>query len=91
VFCRFSQSEVRINELLDTIAQHPDLETWLQQGRFPVGFIKSLCDSLKTDTRFAGQPSILYKSAIYLVDNMYKSWFATQKRKRLSLYGSGGY
>lgn len=87
MFCRFSQSEVRINELLDTIAQHPDLETWLQQGRFPVGFIKSLCDSLKTDTRFAGQPSILYKSAIYLVDNMYKSWFATQKRKRLSLNG----
>jgi hypothetical protein len=76
-----------VNELLSAIAQHPDLETWLQQSRLPVGFIKSLCDSLKTDPRFAGQPSIFYKSAIYLVDNMYKSWFATQKRKRLSLNG----
>jgi IS605 OrfB family transposase len=76
-----------VNELLSAIAQHPDLETWLQQGKLPAQLIKTLCNSLKTDSRFAGQPGRFYSSAISLVDYIYKSWFAIQKRKRLSLKG----
>jgi hypothetical protein len=76
-----------VNELFDAIAQHPDIETWLQQGKLPAQLIKTLCSSLKTDSRFAGQPGRFYSSAISLVDYIYKSWFAIQKRKRLSLKG----
>jgi IS605 OrfB family transposase len=76
-----------VNELLDAIAQHPNLETWLQQGKLPTGLIKTLCNSLKTDTCFAGQPGRFYSSAVSLVDHIYKSWFAIQMRKRLSLNG----
>ncbi len=45
-----------INELLEQIAQHPDFETWRQKGKIPTGIIKQLCECLRTDSRFIGQP-----------------------------------
>jgi IS605 OrfB family transposase len=76
-----------VNELLSAIAQHPDLEIWLQQGKLPAGFIKTLCNSLKTDSRFAGQPGRFYSSAVSLVDYIYRGWFALRQRRLHQIQG----
>ena len=52
-----------INELLAQIPQQRDFETWRQKGKLPVGTIKTLCHSLKSDPRFTGQPGRFYSSA----------------------------
>jgi len=74
-----------INELLKQIAQHPDFETWRQKGKIPAGTIKQLCEPLRTDSRFIGQPGRFYTSAITLVDYIYKSWLKVQQRLQRKL------
>lgn len=69
-----------INELLVQVAQHGEFETWRQKGKHPTGIVKELCQPLKTDPRFIGQPGRFYTSAIALVNYIYKSWFALMKR-----------
>ena len=76
-----------INELLAQISQHPDFETWRQQARLKAGIVKQLCQPLKTDPRFSGQPGRFYASAIALVDYIYKSWFKIQQRLQRKLEG----
>jgi hypothetical protein len=76
-----------INELLKQIAQHPEFETWRQKGKMPAGTIKQLCESLRTDSRFIGQPGRFYTSAIALVDYIYKSWLKLQQRLQRKLEG----
>lgn len=76
-----------INELLEQIAQHPDFETWRQKGKIPAGTIKQLCEPLRTDSRFIGQPGRFYTSAIALVDYIYKSWLKVQQRLQRKLEG----
>jgi transposase-like protein len=71
-----------INELLEQIGRHPDLEAWLKIGKVPTTVIKALCDSLKAQERFAGQPGRFYSSAIALVDYIYRSWIALQRRRQ---------
>ncbi|MEG4859911.1 type V CRISPR-associated protein Cas12k [Microcoleus sp. K1-B1] len=76
-----------INELLEQVGQHPDFPTWRQNGKLPAGLIKQLCESLKTDPRYVGQPSRFYMSAIALVNYIYKSWLALMKRLQYQLEG----
>ncbi len=76
-----------VNELLQAIVQHSDFESWLQKGSIPQATIKALCDSLKNDPRFSGQPGRFYTSAISLVSYNYKSWFALQKRRQQKIEG----
>ena len=76
-----------INELLQQVSQHPDFEQWRQKGKHPGTVVSQLCQPLKTDPRFAGQPSRLYLSAIHVVDYIYKSWLAIQKRLQQQLDG----
>ncbi|MBN3947119.1 MAG: hypothetical protein HWQ38_11805 [Nostoc sp. NMS7] len=76
-----------INELLEQLGKHPDFENWQQKGKLPTTVVSQLCQSLKTDPRFAGQPSRLYMSAIHIVDYIYKSWLAIQKRLQQQLDG----
>lgn len=76
-----------INELLAQISQHPDFETWRQQAKLKAGIVKQLCQPLKTDPRFSGQPGRFYTSAIALVDYIYKSWFKNQQRLQRKLEG----
>ncbi len=71
-----------INELLEQLGKHPDFETWLQKGKLPTEVVKTLCNSLKTNPCFAGQPGRFYSSAIAFVDYIYKSWFALQKQRQ---------
>ena len=76
-----------INELLRQVSQHPEFETWRQKGKHPTSIVKELCEPLKTDSRFIGQPGRFYASAIALVNYIYKSWFALMKRSQFQLEG----
>ncbi|MEH1935691.1 MAG: type V CRISPR-associated protein Cas12k [Nostoc sp.] len=76
-----------INELLLHISQHPDFGTWRHQGRFPISTVKQVCEMLKADPRFIGQPARFYTSATTLVNYIYKSWFALMKRSQFQLEG----
>ena len=76
-----------INELLQLVGQDPNFETWQQKGKLPTTIVSQLCQALKTDLRFAGQPSRLYMSAIHIVDYIYNSWLAIQKRLQQQLDG----
>lgn len=76
-----------INELLAQMAQHPEFETWRKKGRLPAGIVKQICQSLKADLRFIGQPARFYTSAIAVVEYIYKSWFKIQQRLEQKLKG----
>ncbi|MEA5504003.1 type V CRISPR-associated protein Cas12k [Halotia wernerae UHCC 0503] len=76
-----------INELLLQVAQHPEFENWRQKGEHPTGIVKELCQPLRTDPRFIGQPGRFYTSAIATVNYIYKSWFALMKRSHSQLEG----
>ncbi|MBJ7298045.1 MAG: type V CRISPR-associated protein Cas12k, partial [Dolichospermum sp.] len=76
-----------INELLSQIGKHPEFETWRQQGKHPTGIVKELCEPLKIDPRFIGQPARFYTSATASVNYIYKSWFALMKRFQSQLDG----
>lgn len=76
-----------INELLHQVNQHPEFEIWRQKGKHSTSIVKKLCQPLKTDPRFIGQPARFYASAIALVNYIYKSWFALMKRSQFQLEG----
>jgi hypothetical protein len=76
-----------INELLAQMVQHPDFETWRKKGKLPAGIVKQLCQPLRSDSRFIGQPGRFYTSAIALVEYIYKSWFKLQQRLEQKLKG----
>jgi hypothetical protein len=76
-----------INELIEQTSQHPDFETWRQRGKLPTTAISQLCQPLKISPRFAGQPARFYISAVHVVDYIYKSWLALQKRLQRQLDG----
>ena len=76
-----------IHELLRAVSKHPDFEKWRKNGKLPSTVVDQLCQPLKTDPSFTGQPSRLYQSAIHVVDYIYKSWLAIQKRLQQQLDG----
>jgi len=81
------QNTPLINELLFQVGKHSEFETWRQKNKLPTGTVKELCQLLKTDPRFIGQPARFYTSAIALVNYIYKSWFALLKRSQFQLEG----
>ncbi|MBW4561816.1 MAG: type V CRISPR-associated protein Cas12k [Mojavia pulchra JT2-VF2] len=76
-----------INELLQQLSKHPDFEKWRKKGKLPSTVVYQLCQPLKADPSFAGQPSRFYLSAIHVVDYIYKSWLKIQKRLQQQLDG----
>jgi hypothetical protein len=76
-----------INALFADIAQHPNFSTWTQQRRLPTGTIKQLCQPYRQNPEFADQPGRFFSSAIALVEYVYKSWFAIQKRLQQRIDG----
>lgn len=76
-----------INELLEQLDKHPNFETWLQKCEVPKDTIEKICDSLKKQESFADQPGRFYTSAVTLVKEIYKSWFALQKRRQRQIEG----
>jgi IS605 OrfB family transposase len=76
-----------INELLVQVRQHPKFESWRQKGKISTVVVEELCEPLKTDPRFIGQPRRFYTSAVATVSYIYKSWLALQKRLQYQLQG----
>lgn len=76
-----------INEVLEQVGQHPNFEMWVQTGEPPTEVLKTLCNALKNQESFAGQPARFYTSAITLVKYIYESWFALQKRRQQKIKG----
>lgn len=76
-----------INELLKQVAEHPEFETWQQKGKLPPGMVSQLCEPLKKNSRFSGQPNRFYISAIKLVEYIYKSWLKLQQRLQWKING----
>jgi transposase len=74
-----------INELIQQVSQHDDFPTWRQKGKLPATIISQLCQPLKADPRFNGQPSRCYISAIHAVEYIFKSWLTIQKTLQAKL------
>lgn len=53
-----------VNELLALVSQHPEFEAWRQTGKLPAGTVKQLCEQLKIDKSFIGQPARFYTSTL---------------------------
>ncbi|BAY48821.1 hypothetical protein SAMD00079811_64470 [Scytonema sp. HK-05] len=76
-----------INELLEQVGQHPNFEKWLKKGEVPEEAIDTIKKSLITQEPFAGQPGRFYTSAVTLVKEIYKSWFALQQERQRKIEG----
>ena len=76
-----------INELLQELAEHPYLESWKQKGKIPRGTVKNLCQPLRSNPDFLGQPGRFYSSAISVVEYIYKSWLKLQQGLIFQLRG----
>jgi len=76
-----------INTLLEQVGQHPEFEAWQQKGKHSSGAVKHMCESLRSDPRFIGQPGRFYTSAITMVNYIYKAWLASQQRLQRRLEG----
>ncbi|PZO41941.1 MAG: hypothetical protein DCF19_08735 [Pseudanabaena frigida] len=76
-----------VNELLEQVGQHPKFDAWRQSGRLPTHVVREFCKVLKVDSRFIGQPARFYESAIRVVDYIYKSWLAIQRKLQRKLEG----
>ncbi|MEO1431944.1 MAG: type V CRISPR-associated protein Cas12k [Cyanobacteria bacterium J06633_8] len=80
-----------INEIFHRLKEYPNFEQWLEKGQVPDSFIKELCQSLKKQEPFAGQPGRFYTSAETMVKEVYKSWFALQQKRKRKLDGKKRY
>ena len=76
-----------INQLLLSTSQHPEFEQWFQQKQLPQKELKNLCNQLKTQQPYQNQPGRFYSSAIALTSEIYKSWFAIQKKLNQRIEG----
>jgi len=76
-----------VNELLEQVGQQSEFEAWRQSGRLPTKVVRELCKVLKADSRFIGQPARFYESAIRVVDYIYKSWLAIQRKLQRKFEG----
>ena len=76
-----------IGAVLENIKTHPELDRWLSQGYISAETIKKIVKDLKQQPEFQEMPSRFSTSAETLVKEIYKSWFAVQRKKRNSLWG----
>src|ERR671932_173392 len=74
-----------VNELLNQINTHPDLDNWLQAGNITADVIEGLCKNLRAESRFQDMPGRFANAAENLVKYIYKSWFALQEKQRFRL------
>ncbi|MBD2013100.1 hypothetical protein H6F96_03590 [Microcoleus sp. FACHB-53] len=74
-----------VNELLQQINTHPDLDNWLQEGNITAQVIQGLCKNLRAESRFQDMPGRFANAAENLVKYIYKSWFALQEKRRFRL------
>lgn len=76
-----------INQLLQSVSQHDEIEAWQRRGTVSVKTVRELGEPFKTDPRFEGQPGRFYTSASLMVTYTYKSWLALQRKRQQRLDG----
>ncbi len=76
------QNTLLVSKTLEQITIHSELDLWLAQGYIPSETIKEIVKQLKKQSKFQGMPGRFSNSAETLVKEIYKSWFAVQRRKR---------
>ncbi|MDJ0634396.1 MAG: type V CRISPR-associated protein Cas12k [Xenococcaceae cyanobacterium MO_188.B29] len=81
------QNTLLVSKTLEQITIHSELDLWLAQGYIPSETIKEIVKQLKKQSKFQGMPGRFSNSAETLVKEIYKSWFAVQRRKRNLLWG----
>ena len=81
------QNTLLVSETLERIRTHPELDTWIAQGYIPVKAIDKIAKQLKQQHKYAEMPGRFGTSAETLVKDIYKSWFAVQRKKRNKLWG----
>ena len=70
------KNTVLVNEILEKIRTHSELEQWLSRGSISTTAIEQIVKNLKQQPKFKGMPSRFSDSAKSLVKQIYKSWFA---------------
>ena len=81
------QNTLLVSEILERIRTHPELYTWIAQGYIPVTAIDEIAKQLKQQKKYEGMPGRFSTSAETLVKDIYKSWFAVQRKKRNRIWG----
>ena len=81
------QNTLLVSETLEHIKIHPELDLWLDRGYISDETIKEIVKNLQQQSKFQGMPGRFSTSAKTLVKEIYKSWFAVQRKKRNFLWG----
>ncbi len=81
------QNTLLVSETLEQIKINSELDLWLAQGYIPIATIQKIVKQLKQQSKYQDMPGRFSNSAETLVKEIYKSWFAIQKKKRNSLWG----
>ena len=81
------QNTLLVSEILEKIRTHRELDIWIAQGYIPVTAIDRITKQLKQQPKYDAMPGRFSTSAETLVKDIYKSWFAVQKKKRNKIWG----
>ncbi len=81
------QNTLLASEILEKIKTNPELDIWIAQGYIPITAIDKIAKQLKQQPKYSEMPGRFGTSAETLVKDIYKSWFAVQKKKRNRLWG----
>lgn len=81
------QNTLLVNEILEKIKTHRELDTWIVQKYPPVKAIDKIAKQLKQQPKYKKMPGRFGTSAETLVKEINKSWFAVQSKKRNQIWG----
>lgn len=76
-----------VNELSKRLREQPEFETWQRTGIVPQKKVREICEPLKSDPRFIGQPGRFFTSACLMVIYTYESWLTLQRIRFKKLAG----
>ncbi|MDJ0596664.1 MAG: type V CRISPR-associated protein Cas12k [Pleurocapsa sp. MO_226.B13] len=81
------QNTLLVNEILERIRTHRELDAWLAQGNIPVAAINKIAKQLKQHPKYKEMPGRFSTSAETLVKGTYKSWFTNHRETRNKIWG----
>ena len=81
------QNTLLVSKILENIRTHQELDEWITQGYISAEKIGEIVKQLKQQQKYNGMPGRFSTSAETLVKNIYKSWFAVQRKKRNRIWG----
>ena len=84
----FLISSALIDELLDRLSQHPNFQTWQQQGNLPDDELKACWLELKSSPSYDEKlPGRFFSSVQSMVKTIYASWLAVNQQKQRRING----